>query len=631
MRTRVLFLTLAVAAALPSFASVPAWVKAAIPAQLPPAGDARSVVLLDETVVLVTDSANITTRHRRIVKILTPAGKEDAYVGVWFDNDTKLRALRGWSIHPNGEEYEVKEKEAMEMTASEYELFTDTRTKMLRLPADPGSVVAYESERRERPYMLQSAWHFQEDIPVGIARYQLVLPHGWSHDVRWLHHPAVEPVAPLTWEVRNVAPIADEPRRPAISSLAAKAGFNFLAPGAKPLSWSDLARWYGSLATPRSLSTPAMQTKVRELTAGGDALRALARFAQRDVRYVAVEIGIGGFQPHAAGDVFAKRFGDCKDKVTLLRTMLKEAGVDAYAVLVHTDRGSTDPDFPSMHAFDHVIAAIPIAAEAAKGMPAAIDHPKLGKLLLFDPTSSLTPFGELPEYLQASRGLLVTNDGGELIDLPSHAPDASLLRRTAKLTLDEKGTLSGVIEEVRSGSQAASMRAQLQQLTAAERVRLVESRVGAHMSSSTASEVTFEHVDDPEQNLVVRYKLTAPQYAKRVADMLLIRPRVVGEKAESQVTGKRTYAYVTDGPALHLDDIEIRMPATVKLDELPAKVETKTPHVQYTSASTFENGVLRYTRRYSQSAYMVDPDKVAEWNKASSAIAADERASAVFK
>ena len=622
---------LAVLVSLSAFARVPDWVRAAIPAQLPPAGDARSIVLLDETVLTVTGADNITTRHRRVVKILKNEGKEDAYVGVWFDNDTKLRALRGWSIDPSGEEYQVKEKEALEATASEYELFTDTRTKVMRLPADVGSIVAYESERRERPYMLQSLWRFQEDIPVAVARYQLVLPQGWSHDVRWMHHPAVQPVAPSTWEVRGVAPIADEPRRPADASLAGSAGFNFLAPGTKPLSWSDLGKWYGSLAAPRSVPTPALQTKARELAAGGDAIRSMARFAQRDVRYVAVEIGIGGFQPHAAGDVFSKRFGDCKDKVTLLRTMLKEAGIDAYSVLVHTDRGATDASFPSMHGFNHVIAAIPVAKDVAKTFAAGIEHPRLGPLVLFDPTSSLTPYGQLPEYLQASRGLIVTNDGGELIDLPTHAPDASQLRRTAKLALDEKGTLSGTVEEVRSGSMAVSMRAQLQSLTAAERVHLIESNIGAHLTNYTAADVTFEQLDDPEHDLVIRYKLTAPQYAKRVADMLLVRPRVLGAKAESAVEAKRSYAYVTDGPSLHLDEIEIQMPAGVKLDELPGKVETTTPHVQYSSASTFEAGVLRYKRRYAQSAYEVAADAVGELNKASSAIRADERASAVFK
>ncbi len=632
MRARVLACALAFCASASAFAAVPPWVKAAIPAQLPAAGDARSIVLLDDTSITVTDAGTIASRHRRVVKILTAAGREDAYVGVWFDNDTKLRSLRGWSIDKSGEEYTVKERDAVEATGGDFELFTDTKMKVLRIPADIGSIVAYEYERNERPYLLESTWHFQEDIPVARARYQLTVPAGWTHNVRWLNHAPVATVGPSTWEVQSVPAIVDEPRRPATASLAGRAGFQFVAPGAKPMAWSDVARWYGTLAAPRTMPTPQLQAKTRELTsAAKDPLRVLARFAQRDVRYVAIEIGIGGYQPHAAGDVFTKRFGDCKDKVTLLRTMLKETGVDALSVLVHTDRGATDPAFPSMGAFNHVIAAIPVSDELAKGMPAAITHPKFGKLLLFDPTSTLTPFGELPEYLQASRGLLVTNDGGELIDLPSHAPDASQLRRTAKLALDANGTLTGTVEEVRSGSMAASLRGRLQPLNSTERVRMIESRLASYFASYTTADVTVEHLDDPERELVVRYRITAPQYAKRVADMLLVRPRVLGEKSESLIKSDRTYAYVTDGPSLHVDEIEIRMPANVKLDELPKKVETRTPHVTYSSASTFADGVLRYQRRYALSSYAVPLEALAELNKASATILADERASAVFR
>ena len=611
-----------------AFAGVPDWVKAAIPAQLPAVDpETRSIVLLDETSLTVHSATELASRHRRVVKILTPAGRDDAFMQVYFDNDTKLRSMRGWSIDKNGEEYTVKERDAVEASAIDFELYTDAKVKVLRIPADVGSVVAFEYERNERPYLLESAWYFQEDIPVMRARFTLAVPQGWTHHVQWLNHAPVQSTG-SQWEVQSVPPIKDERRSPSAAAIAARAGFQFVPPGQKAMTWSDVARWYGNLSAPRTLSTPQIQTKARELAN----MRALAKFTQRDVRYVAVEVGIGGYQPHAAGDVFTKRFGDCKDKVTLLRAMLKEIGVDAYSVLVHTSRGVTDPTYPSMRSFNHVVAAIPVPAEATKGMHAVLKHPKLGNLLIFDPTSTLTPFGELPEYLQASRGLLVTSEGGELIELPSHAPDASQLRRTAKLQLDDQGTLSGTVEEVRSGTLAASMRGTLQELSVADRVRFIESHVGAHLTSYTTSDIAFEHLDDPERELVIRYKINAPRYAKKVADLLIVRPRVLGEKSESLVeTDKRTYAYVTDGPSLQLDEIEIRMPAAVKLDELPEKVETKTPHVQYTSSSTFADGVLRYSRRYSQSAYVLPVEAVAELNKASAAILADERASAVFK
>lgn len=275
--------------------------------------------------------------------------------------------------------------------------------------------------------------------------------------------------------------------------------------------------------------------------------------------------------------------------------------------------------------------AIPVSAEKAKDLKAVVDHPRLGKLLLFDPTSTLTPFGQLPESLQASRGLLVTADGGELIDLPALPADVNQLHRVAKLQLDANGTLTGTVEEVRSGNMAVSMRARLQSLNAAERIRSIESGLASHLAVSTAENVSIEYLDEPESDLVIRYNITAPNYAKRVADMMLVRPRVLGQKAETIVEMKRTYPYVTEGPSLHSDEVDIRMPPSAKLDELPAKVDIKTPVVQYASASTFTDGVLRYRRRYTLHAFTIPRESLAEINGAWKKILGDERASAVFK
>jgi transglutaminase-like putative cysteine protease len=612
-------------------AKTPPWVRAAIPAEIPPAKDAEAIVLLDDTNVTVMPDGTLNTRYRRVVKILTTAGRDHGVATAWYDHDTKLRSMHAWSIDASGE-YEVKERDAIETTPTDFELYTDARLKVLTIPAaNPGSVVAFEVETSDKPYLPQTTWQFQEEIPVVVARYALVLPTGWTYDARWINHKAVEPVGGV-WTLNSVPPLPDEPRRPSSSAIAGRIGIQLLAPGAKPLTWNDIARWYNDLSVPRSTATPALQEKTKALIASGDPLRALARFAQRDVRYVAVEIGIGGYQPHAAGDVFTNRFGDCKDKATLLRTMLKEAGVDAYQVLIHTSRGAIDPAYPSLGSFNHVIAAIPVTAEKAKGLHAVIDHPRLGKLLLFDPTSTTTPFGQLPQWLQATRGLLVTTDGGELIELPAHVAEASQLRRKGTLNLDDGGTLSGTIEEVRTGHVASRMRMSMQALNTGERVRMIESSLASHLASYTASDIVIEHLDDPETDLVIRYKIEAPHYAKRVADMMLVRPRVLGQKTETLVDlAKREQMYVTDGPSLHVDEIDIKLPAARRVDELPAKIELTTPAVQYASASTFADGVLQYRRRYALKTFFVPLDALPELNNAWTKILGDERASAVFR
>ena len=74
-------------------------------------------------------------------------------------------------------------------------------------------------------------------------------------------------------------------------------------------------------------------------------------------------------------------------------------GVDAYYVLVHATRGVDRSGVPvDRRVQSRDRPPFRSRAEKAKGLTAVVDHPKLGKLLLFDPTSTLTPFGQLPEY-----------------------------------------------------------------------------------------------------------------------------------------------------------------------------------------------------------------------------------------
>jgi len=617
-------------------AAIPPWVREAIPQTLPESTKkADAVVLLDDTHLIVQGAGEIAMRYRRVVRVQTSAGREHAYAAVHYDADTKLSYLRGWSIDANGNEYEVKERDAVETAAFDGEVFSDSKVKVLRIPGgDPGTIFAYEYQRRERPFLLQSVWHFQENIPVLRARLQLSLPDLWTYDARWANYKPVESVN-ATWDLRDIPAVDYEPRMPSYSTLAGRVGVIFIPPGtdngSAQRSWNDLANWYAGLASSRLAPTAELQAKVRELAkspAKEASIRALARFAQKDVRYVAIEIGIGGYQPHAAGDVFRNRYGDCKDKATLLKAMLKEIGIESHYVLVHTTRGHVDPQLPLLASFNHVILAI----ASPEKTHATIEHPSLGKLVLFDPTSTTTPYGYLPSYLQESRGLLVTASGGQLIPLGSHAPDANQLRRKATLALDQNGTLTGTVEEVRTGWIASEMRASLQSMNATDRIHLIERNIGGHLTNYSATGIAIENLEDAETDLVIRYGLTAKGYAKSVADMLLVRPRVLGQKPEAIVDlSERKFGYVTEGPSLQTDEVEIAVAPVFRMDELPAPIAVSTPLVDYASVSEFKDGVLRYKRKYALNTFFVPRESLPELNKSFSRILADERASAVFK
>jgi len=295
--------------------------------------------------------------------------------------------------------------------------------------------------------------------------------------------------------------------------------------------------------------------------------------------------------------------------------MLRDAGIESHYVLVNTTPGAVDPQWASSGVFNHAIIAVRVAPS---------------QLVYFDPTSSV-PFGELPQNLQNNRALLIEDDGGEIVEIPAAPSTANQLRRRASLQLDDAGTLRGEVEETRRGALAASMRAMLRPLTIADRVRTIESAVANHVADFTASNVVIENLDDAERDLVIRYRIEARNYATQTAGIFLIRPRVLGEKAETIVDAShRQYAYMTDGPSLDTDDFEIALPATLQLDELPPPVSESNDFVRYTSRSQVKDRTLTFHREYEMRALSVAAPQVAELSRVFSKIVADERGSAVF-
>jgi hypothetical protein len=175
--------------------SVPDWVRSAAEQKLPAyPPETNAVVLLDDTSYSVAPNGQATEHYRRVVKILRPAGRDEGVITIRFDKDTPLSWLHVWSIGPDGHEYAVDDKEIVEL---DYPgggiLYEDAKYKAVRAPGrDPGGIIAYEYERKERPYLNEETWFFQEDIPHVNATFTLELPPGYTYGTVWSHHSATQ-------------------------------------------------------------------------------------------------------------------------------------------------------------------------------------------------------------------------------------------------------------------------------------------------------------------------------------------------------------------------------------------------------------------------------------------------------
>ena len=634
-------------------ADAPAWLRALANAPMPAHDEKTDAVeMYSERIVTVQSADKIRTLVREAYKILRPGGRDLGTVVIPFDSLTKISNLHAWCIPAQGKDYEVKEKDGAEVAMPAVpgsELITDVRAKVVHIPAaDPGNLIGYEYEQEDHPFVLQDIWYFQGSHPAREAHYTLQLPAGWEYKASWLNHSEVAPAQAgnnqWQWTVTSVPAIKSESDMPPHRGIQGQMIVSFVpsggAQGKTFASWRDMGLWYMDLTRGRREASPEIRQKVAALTASIPTslakMQALARFVQRDVRYVAIELGIGGYQPHPAIDVFTHRYGDCKDKATLMASMLKEIGIESYYVVINSERGAVTPEMPAhMGGFDHAILALQLPPGVDdSSLVAVMQHPKLGRLLFFDPTSELTPFGRLFGSLQANYGLLVMPEGGELIQLPQLAPATNGIVRTAKLALAPTGTLSGDVKEVRWGDRASAQRYALKSVTKeTDRIKPVELLLGRSLSSYHLTKASIINLDQTELPFEFDYSLVADNYAKAAGDLMLVRPRVVGVKSSDLLETKepRQYPVVFDGPSRDTDTFEIAMPPGYEVDDLPPPVNAEFSFASYHSKAEVSGNVLRYTRTFEVKEPSVPLSKISDLKMLYRIIANDERNTAVLK
>jgi hypothetical protein len=606
--------------------------------------DADAVALLRQRELAVTSGGSETLRNRVVYRILRPDGAARGTLVVVYGDGERITRLHGWCIPASGQPYEVSEKEATDSGVSRSIKVPDARKRTLVMKGiAPGSLIGFEwTIETPRPLLHDHGWQFQDDVPSRLAQFTLVLPASWHYAMSWHNHTG----GPETnlghgrwqWTLRDVSAIPVEPAMPPYEAVAGRLHVSYdgpRGPGKSFQSWSDLGAWALSRDRGRDDPSADIRATVAEVTAGTtDTLarvQAIARFVQDHVRYVAVELGIGGFQPHVADEILKRRYGDSTDHTALLVSMLKVVGIQSHYVLVNTRRGMVEDGPAPELRFNHVITAIELPEDAPVASLSSIQQdPAAGRLLYFDSTDPFTPLGRLRADLQSTNGLLVLPAGGNLRRLPEEPVDASGVKRQGAFSLDQSGTLSGELSETIKGDRANEERQRLSRQS--DRTKLVEPKLAGSLSSYRILRTALDGAEDNREPLKWHYSFEAEHYAQPAGNLLLVRPRVMGimSIAPLPAAGPRHNPITLTRRGRDTDELSIVLPAGYRVDELPPSVDLEQDFGSYHSRTTVEHGVLHYTRSVEIRRFQIPPADADALRRFSSAIDADERAEATF-
>jgi len=245
-----------------------------------------------------------------------------------------------------------------------------------------------------------------------------------------------------------------------------------------------------------------IEQKIQELIAGKDTqeekIKAIYEFVASDIRYVAIELGMGAYAPTTAIDVFLYKYGDCKDKTTLLIAMLRHIGIEAYQVLVSPAPGkSVNLALPSVAQFSHVITAIPQGD---------------GNYMWLDPTVSTCKYGDLPAGDQGRKVFVIGKEIGEFVDTPVYPAEMNKIYSSSEITLMDDGTVKGWEKTVANGQADIYLKSVYQAMRPDERKELLEGILNQRYPGVKIDDISISDVNDLDIPTEVKVKFSCPEY-----------------------------------------------------------------------------------------------------------------------
>ena len=557
---------------------------------------AGALILKCEEHIEISPENTLAYTGRYCIKILNERGKEDfSEVQTEYDSTfEKIELEYARLIKPDGEVVYVGQKHIRDVSKYlNFPLYSNVRVHIISVPEiTEGAVLDYKIKIYRNQLVnkkdFSTSYTLQTAEPIISCRFNISIPESRRLNIKLINQAYNIPGADLNpkvsldknkkvyaWEFKNIPQIIPEPQMPALSEVNPTmliSTFN---------SWDEVYQWWWVLAKDKMKAGQAIKDKVTQLTLGlkteREKAQAIYNFCAKAVRYVAVEYGQAGHEPHPASEIFRNKYGDCKDKAILLVTMLKEAGLKAHPVLISTkDENNLEEDFPTTQ-FNHAIAAVELE----------------GNYIFLDATAETCSFGDLPAGDQARKVLVFKDDGCKIMETPLLPAKNNLIQEELKIQAGRDGLIAAEKKVLTAGFYDQGRRywliytpPKLIEETLKEKIQEVS--VGAKLEN-----YNVENAQDLNKPTVLDYKFKGEDYFIIAGDIYIL-PQL--STVNASLTAKETRRYPIDFDILDRFEktVQIKVPDNLKIKFMPQSLEKDSPWLKVKEEYSFEAGTIYF-------------------------------------
>jgi hypothetical protein len=381
-----------------------------------------------------------------------------------------------------------------------------------------------------------------------------------------------------TWHVKNLKAI--KPEENTLSwqlqqkvELATNAFEYYGVPGTFD-SWQNFGKWIAKLNTDVNTLSPARSAEIKKMTDtiknDKDKVRFLYRYLQQNMRYVSVQLGIGGLKPFPATFVDQKKYGDCKALSNYMYALLKAVNIPScYAIInAGTNEKPADPKFPD-NVFNHVILCVPLK----------------GDTTWLECTSSTQPFGKLGTFTENRNALLITEDGGKLVSTPRSTIQDNIFDSYAHVAINPDGSAKAQLKFLSTG-EYRSMYVGLESIKMDEQ----KTYLIKYLNLKQPSAFNFNLAPDKDGTKEVNIDLDYDRFFDlAVGDKQFYKPNVFDIwRLTLPELDKRKTDYYFDHPMQKSCVTTIDLPAGFEMETLPIDVKLKFSYGNYEASYQYD-------------------------------------------
>lgn len=573
--------------------------------------DEAAIVLYDEgqMEIFSTGPTGFSEFERhKIIKILNVRGEKYANVKIPFSPGVTIDDLQARTITPAGKISVLEKGEIYDVNLyPNFVFYSDQRAKIFTMPAiEPGAVIEYRYKVSIRGRTLWHSWKFQDNIPTLLSRFTLIHPSEWNLNYK-LYNLDITPkedIAPLgfkatrVWEAHNLPGLKSEFGMPSRKHTIAR--LTFAPNGVK--TWDDVAAWYNNIASPQTEPNQDMKELAERITRGlssdEDRLQAIFEWVRDNVRYIAVEIGLGGYQPYPASEVFTNRYGDCKDMTTLLCGLSEACDIQVDEVLISTwQNGVIDTTLPSPFQFNHAIAYCPTVGRDGVWM---------------DATDKGCAFGTLPWYDQGLPALVVGNGGEASLKITSQdSASSNHSHMNWKVKLNSDGSAVVQSETTLWGVMASETRADLLSASQQDLKEWLEMHIARRCIGTTLDSFKIDGLREVKDPLEISFNFQSAGFARKRFNQLILQPGAVSlfELPKLFQSQSRSHPIQFRFPFKQELQMEIRVPDSYQIASSIFQDSLKTEFGSATWAYSTSQDVLKLHVTYLLSKSHIAQDR----------------------